>query len=166
MVMSHMPRSSWKCCGFSVSEDLRVSGSGMDNSVMVGAGGGYAISEVSPPCLPTLILPMKLKIFLSLVKSACNTKASRRSGPQNSHFWLCMLVNLSDAQFPLKNPMVAGGRMYITDYTCVKSLASHCPINSDATTTLIITITITVSKAVYLPHMAASMMVPPPVPSQ
>lgn len=60
----------------------------MDNSVMVGAGG-----EAMPylkgllHCLPALILPMKLKIFFLLVKkSACNTRESRRPGPQNSHF--------------------------------------------------------------------------------
>ena len=119
----------------------------MASSVMVGAG-GEAIPYLQGllHCLPVLIFPTKLKIFFLLVKeSACNTRESRRPLSGSVYLLISLMLNFSKKKTP---HMVAGVRMYITDYTHVKGLASHRPINMTTTTTLIITITITVSKAV------------------
>lgn len=57
MVMSHMPQKQLEMLWLFLCQGLRVSGSGMDNSVMVGAGGeAMPYLKCLLPCLPALIL--------------------------------------------------------------------------------------------------------------
>lgn len=93
--MSHMnPETAGNAVAF-LCQDFSISGPGMANSVMVGVGW-----EAMP------YLKGLLRYLPALKKRACNTRESRRLDPKTVTSWLCMFVNLSDAQFPLKKKTI------------------------------------------------------------